>query len=63
MSVVYTGPDPIAKHQSLSPGYARTTGAGTGSIILGEANDRKKTTLFLALTRFLRLQVAHQEGP
>ena len=42
MSVVYTGPDPIAKHQSLSPGYARTTGAGTGSIILGEANDRKK---------------------
>lgn len=40
ISVVYIGRVPVAEHESSWPSNARTTGAGSGSIILGEANEK-----------------------
>ena len=40
VNAVNMGRVPVAEHGSLLPGYARKTGAGSGNIILGEANDK-----------------------
>ena len=38
ISAMYIGGNPLAEHDNIKPGNARATGAGSGSIILGEAN-------------------------
>ena len=40
-SATYIGRGPVAEHESVSRGYARTSGAGLGNAILGEAKKLK----------------------
>jgi len=37
LSAMYIGGNPLAEHDNRKAGNARTTGAGSGSITLGEA--------------------------
>lgn len=41
-SATYTGRGPVAEHKSLSPVMKRTSGAGSGDIILGGASKKNR---------------------
>jgi len=47
ISVRSIGGNPVAEHENMKPGNARTIGAGSSSITLGEATERNNSLIFI----------------